>query len=137
MSYFHGCFINNAQIFFFLLAEPICIGFRMWKSYSNSLNATTMKNFYKFLLVCLDNLFLLKTENTIAVGPKNLVTPAHFILIPRPTPKRKKCPRTNEEGSNCQVLDNPVLGKSRSRKEKVAHCQRQPPRVFQGKAQVQ
>ena len=88
--------------FFFLLAEPICIGFRMWKSYSNSLNATTMKNFYKFLLVCLDNLFLLKTENTIAVGPKNLVTPAHFILSPRPTPKRKKCPRTNEEGSNCQ-----------------------------------
>ena len=43
--------------FFFLLAVPICIGFRMWKSYSNLLNATTMKNFYKFLLVRLDTTY--------------------------------------------------------------------------------
>ena len=33
--------------------------------------------------------------------------------------------------------DNPVLGKPRSRKEKVARCQRQPPKASQGKAQVQ
>ena len=36
------------------------------------------------------------------VGPKNLVTPAHFISSLRPMPKRKKCPRTNKEGSSCQ-----------------------------------
>ena len=45
---------------------------------------------------------MLKTENNIVVGPKNLVTPAHFILSPRPMPKRKKCPRTNEKGLNYQ-----------------------------------
>ena len=45
---------------------------------------------------------MLKIENTIAVGPKNLITPAHFILSPRLTSKRKKCPRTNEKGPNCQ-----------------------------------
>ena len=37
------------------------------------------------------------------VGSKNLATPAHFILSPRPTPRKKKCPRTNEESSNCQA----------------------------------
>ena len=36
------------------------------------------------------------------VGPKNLETPTHFISSTRPTPRRKKCPRTNEEGPNCQ-----------------------------------
>ena len=36
------------------------------------------------------------------VEPKNLATPAHFISSPRPTPRRRKCPRTNEEGPNCQ-----------------------------------
>ena len=36
------------------------------------------------------------------MGPKNLATPAHFISSPRPTPKRKKCPRTNEEDLNYQ-----------------------------------
>ena len=36
------------------------------------------------------------------VEPKNLAIPAHFISSPRPTPRRKKCPRTNEEGPNCQ-----------------------------------
>ena len=36
------------------------------------------------------------------VGPKNLATPTHFISSPRPTPRRKKCSRTNEEGPNCQ-----------------------------------
>ena len=36
------------------------------------------------------------------VGPKNLAISAHFISSPRPTLRRKKCPRTNEEGPNCQ-----------------------------------
>ena len=38
------------------------------------------------------------------VGPKDLATPAHFISGPRPTPRRKKCPRTNKEGLNCQEM---------------------------------
>ena len=38
----------------------------------------------------------------ILVGSKNLATPAHFILSLRPMPRRKKCPRTNEESPNCQ-----------------------------------
>ena len=33
--------------------------------------------------------------------------------------------------------DNLVLGKPRSRKEKAARCQRQPPKASQGKVQVQ
>ena len=36
------------------------------------------------------------------MGPKNLATPAHFILSLRLTLRRKKCPRMNEEGPNCQ-----------------------------------
>ena len=36
------------------------------------------------------------------VGPKDLATPAHFISGPRPMSRRKKCPRTNKEGPNCQ-----------------------------------
>ena len=36
------------------------------------------------------------------VRPKDLATSAHFISSPRPMPRRKKCPRTNEEGPNCQ-----------------------------------
>ena len=34
------------------------------------------------------------------VGSKNLTTPAHLILSPRPTPRRKEWPRTNKEGPN-------------------------------------
>ena len=36
------------------------------------------------------------------VGPKILETPAHFISTPRPTPRRKKCQKTNKEDSNHQ-----------------------------------
>ena len=36
------------------------------------------------------------------MGPKVLKTPAYFISSPRPTPRRKKCLRTNKEGLNCQ-----------------------------------
>ena len=38
------------------------------------------------------------------VGPKNLATWTHFISSPRLTPSRKKCPRTNEKGPNCQEM---------------------------------
>ena len=37
-------------------------------------------------------------------GPKNLATPAHFTSSPRPMSRRKKCPGTNKEGSNCQDI---------------------------------
>ena len=36
------------------------------------------------------------------VGPKNLAIPVHFTSSPRPTPRRKKCSRTNEKSPNCQ-----------------------------------
>ena len=36
------------------------------------------------------------------IGSKNLATLTHFILGPRPMPKKKKCPRVNEESPNCQ-----------------------------------
>ena len=34
-------------------------------------------------------------------GAKEFDNLAHFISNPKPTPRRKKCPRTNEEGLNC------------------------------------
>ena len=34
------------------------------------------------------------------MGSKNLTTPAHFILSPRPTPRREEWPRTNKESPN-------------------------------------
>ena len=34
------------------------------------------------------------------MGSENLATPAHFTLSPRPMPRRKKCPRTNEGSPN-------------------------------------
>ena len=37
------------------------------------------------------------------VGSKSLATPAHFILSPKSTPRKKKCLRTNEESPNCQA----------------------------------
>ena len=36
------------------------------------------------------------------MGSKNLTTPAHFILSPRPKLRKKKCLRTKEESPNCQ-----------------------------------
>ena len=46
----------------------------------------------------------------ILVGPKNLVTSTYFISSPRPTSRKKKCPRTNEEGPNCQeTLSRTIL----------------------------
>ena len=36
------------------------------------------------------------------VGSKNSATSAHFILSPRPMPRRKKRQRTNKESPSCQ-----------------------------------
>ena len=38
------------------------------------------------------------------MGPKDRGIPAHFISSPRPTPKRKKCPRTNKGNPDCQDI---------------------------------
>ena len=44
------------------------------------------------------------------VGPRNLTTPAHFILSPRPTPRREKWPRTNKESPNSlETLPRTIL----------------------------
>ena len=40
--------------------------------------------------------------NNAVVGSKNLVILAHFMSSPRPTPRGKKCPKTNEEGPICE-----------------------------------
>ena len=40
--------------------------------------------------------------NIKIVGPKGPKTPTHFISSPRPTPKRRKCPMTNEGNPDCQ-----------------------------------
>ena len=43
-------------------------------------------------------------------GPNDLATPAHFISSLRPTPRRKKCLRTNKEVPNCQeTLSRTIL----------------------------
>ena len=34
-------------------------------------------------------------------GQRDLETSVHFISSPRPTPRRKKCPRTNEGNPDC------------------------------------
>ena len=73
------------------------------------------------------------------MGPKNLTTPAHFISNLRPTPRRKKCPRTNEVGPNCHKTLLRTILSSANRdhgRKKQARRQRQPPRKSQGKAQV-
>ena len=38
------------------------------------------------------------------MGPKDLRTPAHLISSPRPTPRRKKFPRTNEGNPDHQIV---------------------------------
>ena len=44
------------------------------------------------------------------VGPKNLTTPAHFILSLRPTPRREKWLRTNKESPNSlETLPRTIL----------------------------
>ena len=38
------------------------------------------------------------------MGPKDLGTPTHLISSPRPTPRSKKCPRTDGENPDLQVI---------------------------------
>ena len=44
------------------------------------------------------------------MGSKNLTTPAHFILSPKPTPRREKWSRTNKENTNSlETLPRTIL----------------------------
>ena len=38
------------------------------------------------------------------MGSKNLGAPAHLISSPRPTPRSKKCPRTDGENPGLQIV---------------------------------
>ena len=40
----------------------------------------------------------------IYVGSKDLGTPTHLISSPRPTPRSKKCPRTDGENPSLQIV---------------------------------
>ena len=58
------------------------------------------------------------------VGPKNLAIPVHFTSSPKPTPRRKKCSRTNEESPNCQeTLPRTILSfANRDHGRKMRHA---------------
>ena len=74
------------------------------------------------------------------MGTKNLATQTHFISSLRPTLKEEKMSEDERRRSKLPgdvAEDNPILDKPRSRKEKAACRQRQPPRASQGKTQVQ
>ena len=44
------------------------------------------------------------------MGPKNLATPTHFVLGPRPALRREKCPRTYKESPNgLETLPSTIL----------------------------
>ena len=45
---------------------------------------------------------LLALTTIVTVGLKNLAAQVHFIQNPRPTPRRKKHPRINQESPSCQ-----------------------------------
>ena len=54
--------------------------------------------------------FLIERREIIFVGLKNLTTPVHFILSPRPMPRRKKWPRTNKESpDSLETLPRTIL----------------------------
>ena len=65
------------------------------------------------------------------MGPKNLVTPAHFISSPKTHVEEEEMSEDERRRSELPgdvAEDNSVLDKSRSRKEKAAHHKRQSPR---------
>ena len=71
-------------------------------------------------------------------GQKVLEASAHSISNPRPTPRRKKCPRTKLRESKlpeCTTEDDPVLGRPKSWEKKLPHRPKTstqgPPKRFQ------
>ena len=76
----------------------------------------------------------------LAVGLKDLASPTHFISNPKPTLRKRKRPRMNNEGPRLLwgfAEDHPVLGRPRSLKEEAAHLQRRPSLSSQRKGPTQ
>ena len=70
------------------------------------------------------------------MGSKDLGTPAHLILSPRPRPRREKHLRVNKEGTKLLggiADDRPILSEPGSWKEKAAHPLKQPSQLSQMK----
>ena len=124
--------------FFFLIRETVyylifsCVPKMFWKIFS------CVKQVWIIIIIIINFFFQLD-----CVGPKNLATPAHFISSPRPMPRRKKCPRTNEEGPNYQeTLPRTILfSANRDHRRRKRHATKgslpERPKASQGKAQVQ
>ena len=73
-------------------------------------------------------------------GVKEFGNPGSFHIKPKAHTEKEEMFEDERRRSKLPrdvAKDNPILGKSRSRKEEVAYHQRQSPRASQGKAQVQ
>ena len=73
-------------------------------------------------------------------GAKEFGNPSPPHIKPKAHAKEEEMPEDEQRKSKLPgdvAEDNPVLGKPRSQKERVAHHQGQSPRASQGKAQVQ
>ena len=73
-------------------------------------------------------------------GAKEFGNPSPPHIKPKAHAKEEEMPEDERRKSKLSgdvAEDNPVLGKPRSQKERVAHHQGQSPRASQGKAQVQ
>ena len=73
-------------------------------------------------------------------GAKEFRNPSPFHIKPKAHAENEEMSGDERRRSKLPgdvAEDNLVLGKPRSRKEKAAHRQGQPPRASQGKAQVQ
>ena len=74
------------------------------------------------------------------MGSKDLGTPAHLILSPRPRPRREKHLRVNKEGTKLLggiADDRPILSEPGSWKEKAARPPKQPSQSSQTKRSTQ
>ena len=73
-------------------------------------------------------------------GAKEFGNPVPFHIKPKAYAEEEEMSKDERRRSKLPgdvAEDNLVISKSRSRKEKAARRQRQPPRASQGKAQVQ
>ena len=61
------------------------------------------KKGYNYEKCYIDNIFTINPNWHVWVQ-RDLETSAHFISGPRPTPRRKKCPRRNERNPDCQSI---------------------------------
>ena len=68
-------------------------------------------------------------------GAKEFGNPSPFHIKPKAHAEEEEM--SGDERRRSKLPGDVVLGKPRSRKEKAAHRQGQPPRASQGKAQVQ